>query len=219
MTSTSGAVVASAQDAPVVGATAIAASTNKVPDVPAVTLHDRTAAVPSAPTVVAIAAVHPRVAHAELPPPSAPPVPRTIEHASVQRDPYVELEQAVRKQPIELDPKIVGPGDAAAAVAKLKPIAYAPQKYGEEASRALYEIAVLLHKPLHQDAEALHTLDFYRQRFGSRGKELAAALWLRVRVTCGHAIDDECREAAYSYQRAVPTGAATDVAIRITNAQ
>ncbi|HTR50069.1 MAG TPA: FecR family protein [Kofleriaceae bacterium] len=183
---------------------------------PTVTLHDRAAAVPPPPAAVAIA--RPRVARADPPPPAPAPV-HTVEHAQVQADPYLELKQAVRRQPIELDPKVDGPGDAAAEVAKLKPIAYAPQKYGEEASRALYEIAVLLHKPLHQDVEALRTLDFYRSRFGSRGKELAAALWLRVRITCSHAIDDECREAAYSYQRAVPTGSAADVAIRITNAQ
>ena len=48
---------------------------------------------------------------------------------------------------------------------------------------------------------------------------LRAALWLLVRMHCGKAIDDDCRKAAYTYQHEVPSGPATDVAIRITNAQ
>ncbi|HEY1555581.1 MAG TPA: FecR family protein [Kofleriaceae bacterium] len=210
--STAAGLVAIAEVAPTVPASAQPTATIAAIE-PTRGLHDRHAAVPPAPAVAAVIAPH--AAHGEAPAGSA----RPHERAPVQSDPYLELKQAVRGQPVELDPRIDGPGDAAAEVTKLKPIAYAPQNYGGEASRALYEIAVLLHKPLHQDAEALRTLELYQARFGSRGKELAAALWLRVRITCGHAIDDDCRKAAYSYEHAVPTGPAADVAIRITNAQ
>ena len=46
-----------------------------------------------------------------------------------------------------------------------------------------------------------------------------AAMWLRVRIACDHSIDEACRRAAYSYQHDVPGGAASEVAVRITNAQ
>ena len=139
-------------------------------------------------------------------------------HAPVAADPYVDLQQAIRRQPIEFDPHIDGKTDAMNRIAQLKKLAYAPPPAGAEASASLYEIAVLLHRPLGQDAEALRTLDMYERRF-TGGREKRAALWLRVRIVCSHAIDDECRKAAYSYQHEAPSGAATDVAIRITNAQ
>jgi len=139
-------------------------------------------------------------------------------HAPVPVDPYVDLQQAIRRQPIEFDPHIDGKTDASSRIAALKKVAYVPPPAGAEASAALYEIAVLLHRPLGQDAEALRTLDMYERRF-TGGREKRAALWLRVRIVCSHAIDDECRKAAYSYQHEAPSGAATDVAIRITNAQ
>ena len=82
----------------------------------------------------------------------------------------------------------------------------------------LYQIAVLLYRPLGQDAEAMHTLDWYFRRFAG-GKEMHAAMWLRVRIACEHSIDEACRRAAYSYQHDVPSGPASDVAVRITNAQ
>jgi hypothetical protein len=137
---------------------------------------------------------------------------------AVASDPYLDLKVAIRSQPIVLDPKLDGANDAASEVARLKPIAYSSQKYGGEASLALYKMAVLLYKPLHQDGEALRTIDMYRRRFPS-GAELAAVAWLRVRISCSRAIDDACRQAAYSYQREAPGGASADVAIRITNAQ
>ena len=132
-------------------------------------------------------------------------------------DPYVDLKQAIKKQPLVDDPHVDGAGDASAEIARLKKIAYSPTG-SDEASKALYRIALLLHKPLHQDAEALRTIDIYRRRFRA-GKDLGAVLWLQVRIECGRAIDDECRKAAYSYQHAVPTGDLAEVAIRITNAQ
>ena len=115
-------------------------------------------------------------------------------------------------------PRVDGKTDAAAQIAQLKKLAYAPPPLGPEASHALYTIAVLLHRPLGQDAEALRTLDMYHRRFAG-GREMHAALWLRVRILCGHALDEDCRKAAYTYQHEVPTGPAADVAIRIMNAQ
>ena len=167
----------------------------------------------------AIAAPPPaaRVAHvAQTMPAAAAPAPRATAAAPI--DPYVELRTAIHGVPIGFDPKIDGKADAAGEIAKLKLLAYSPTTVGAEASAALYRIAVLLHRPLEQDAAALGTLELYFRRF-SGGKERTAALWLRVRVACGHKLDDACRAAAYSYQREVPTGDAADVAIRITNAQ
>jgi hypothetical protein len=165
---------------------------------------------PPTPTMPApVAHVTVRTPPVELPPTRVPTVPV---------DPYVELRTAIRTQPIAFDPKIDGKSDAAAEIARLKLLAYSPTTVGDQASAALYRIAVLLHRPLGQDAAALNTLELYRRRFTS-GKERAAAMWLRVRVACSHTIDGECRSAAYSYQREGPAGDAADVAIRITNAQ
>ncbi len=161
---------------------------------------------PPAHVTVRTAAAH---APAELP---------TTHVATVPVDPYVELRTAIRAQPIAFDPKIDGKSDAAAEIARLKLLAYSPTTVGDQASAALYRIAVLLHRPLGQDAAALNTLELYRRRFTS-GKERTAAMWLRVRVACSHTIGEECRSAAYSYQREGPAGDAADVAIRITNAQ
>ncbi len=132
-------------------------------------------------------------------------------------DPYVELRTAIRDVPLAFAPNIDGKADAANEIAKLKLVAYSATTLGPEASHALYQIAVLLHRPLGQDAEALRTLDMYRRRFAA-GKEMHAALWLRIRIECSHAFSEGCRRAAYSYQHAVTSGEASDVAIRITNA-
>jgi hypothetical protein len=142
----------------------------------------------------------------------------TPHRVAIAADPYVDLKLAIKRQPLEFDPNIDGTGDATRAIAQLKKIAYSPTTLGADASQALYRIAVLLHKPLKQDVEALHTLDVYRRRFAG-GSEMHAAAWLRIRIACEHVIDDECRTAAYSYQREVAVGPAADVAIRITNAQ
>ncbi len=202
--SSDGGVVAIAEAKP-------AAPAPVAPVAPDVTLRDHVATAPSAP------APHPRPRPAHVAD-EQPVLGEPVTHAPVQTDPYVDLQQAIRKLPIEFDPRVDGKTDAAAQIAQLKKQAYAPPPLGPEASHALYTIAVLLHRPLGQDAEALRTLDMYRRRFAG-GRERNAALWLRVRIVCGHAIDDECRKAAYTYQHEVPSGPAADVAIRITNAQ
>jgi hypothetical protein len=171
-------------------------------------LHDRVAAAPPPPARAKAQKIERRAAAAEQP---------ARGQAAIAADPYVDLKVAIRKQPIAFDPKLDGNGDAAAEIARLKKVAYSPTTLGGDASAALYRIAVLLHKPLKQDAEALRTLDIYRRRF-SRGRELDAALWLRVRILCGRAIDDDCRQAAYSYEEKAPNGSGGEVAVRITNA-
>ena len=146
----------------------------------------------------------------------AAPVPHR-ETATAPQDPFVDLRVAIRSIPIERAPNIDGHSDAANEIAKLKKLAYSTT-VGPEASQALYQIAVLLYRPLGQDAEALRTLDWYFRRFAG-GKEMHAAMWLRVRIACEHSLDDVCRRAAYSYQHDVPSGPASEVAVRITNAQ
>jgi hypothetical protein len=165
---------------------------------------------PVAPAPIARPASHraPRVA-------VAPVVP---ERAAIPADPYVELRTAIRKVPLDFAPAIDGRADAATEIAKLKKVAYSPTTLGPEASLALYQIAVLLYRPLGQDAEALRTLDMFQRRFHG-GKELRAAMWLRVRIECSHSFDESCRRAAYSYQHDFMSGDASDVAVRITNAQ
>lgn len=186
------------------------------PPAPPVRIADRRA--PPAPSSVIAkpptAAPARTVARTVAPPAHEVTAPRGV---AIADDPYVELKVAIRQQPLAFDPKLDGTRDAAAEIAKLKKIAYSPTTLGADASAALYRIAVLLYKPLHQDAEALRTIDIYRRRF-ARGIELPAAAWLRLRIACGHEIDDACRQAAYSYQQVGPGGAAADVAVRITNA-
>ncbi|MGE5183146.1 MAG: FecR domain-containing protein [Acidobacteriota bacterium] len=200
-------VEVAATEAPPVPVPPVVVAVNEPPPL----LHERHARVPAPPRVE-------DAAPPELGEPMPTPSHAAAKAAAIPSDPYVDLKSAIRRQPLALDPKIDGQRDAAAEIGRLKKIAYSPTTLGDEASRALYTIAVLLHKPLKQDAEALRTLDMYRRRF-AKGKELGAVLWLRVRITCGRAIDDDCRKAAYGYQHELPQGDAADVAIRITNAQ
>jgi hypothetical protein len=139
------------------------------------------------------------------------------ETVAAPADPFVDLRTAIRAVPIERAPAIDGHSDAANEIAKLKKLAYSTT-VGPEASQALYQIAVLLYRPLGQDAEAMRTLDWYFRRFAG-GKEMHAAMWLRVRIACDHTLDEGCRRAAYSYQHDVPAGVGSEVAVRITNAQ
>ncbi|MEO8843697.1 MAG: FecR domain-containing protein [Kofleriaceae bacterium] len=178
------------------------------------------------PVVVAVADPHPVAAPVVTHPAAVHPVhhveaaPTPIEHPlpTLAVDPYVELRTAILKVPLDFAPSIDGHADAANEIAKLKKVAYSSSTLGPEASQAMYQIAVLLYRPLGQDTEALRTLDMYTRRF-NRGKELPAALWLRVRIECSHAFDEDCRRAAYSYQHDQTSGEASSVAIRITNAQ
>jgi RNase P/RNase MRP subunit p29 len=195
-------------------------------------------AAPVRPHVTEAPAVRPPHHVAETAPiAAAPPVPPgNHDTVTAPADPFVDLRTAIRAVPIERAPAMDGHSDAATEIAKLKKLAYSTT-VGPEASQALYQIAVLLYRPLGQDAEAMRTLDWYFRRFAG-GKEMHAAMWLRVRIACDHThasralpgeaappnggvglIDEACRRAAYSYQHDVPGGAASEVAVRITNAQ
>ncbi len=176
------------------------------PGAPAVRPH------PAMPRIDRHAPVSPGATAPALPARDATEAPR----AAI--DPYIELRTAIRSVPLEFAPSIDGHADAATEIAKLKKIAYSPTTLGPEASAATYQIAVLLYRPLGQETEALNTLEIYRRRFAG-GKEMHAAQWLRVRIQCSHAVDEPCRRAAYSYQHEVASGLASDVAVRITNAQ
>ncbi|MFT3696460.1 MAG: FecR family protein [Kofleriaceae bacterium] len=134
-----------------------------------------------------------------------------------QTDPFVELRTAIRKVPLAFASSIDGHNDAAGEIARLKKVAYSPTTLGPEAARAMYQIALLLYRPLGQDAEAMRTLDVFMRRFHA-GAERDAAMWLRVRIACEKSLDETCRRAAYSYQHEVSSGEGADVAVRITNA-
>jgi hypothetical protein len=84
-------------------------------------------------------------------------------------------------------------------------------KTGPQASAAFYSIAVLQHMELkrHSDAEA--TLDAYVRRFRG-GAEYKAALWLRVRIKCRLRVDDNCRQAAFTYAHEDPGTPAGELA-------
>jgi hypothetical protein len=76
-------------------------------------------------------------------------------------------------------------------------------------------MAVLQHLKLGRDGDALRSIDAYARAYPF-GREIRAALWLRVRILCRVAIDDQCRAAAVQYQHKAGDGPATHVAERIT---
>jgi hypothetical protein len=165
-------------------------------------LRDRVAAVPGARTAGdGSAAPRPKQAGSGAP----------IGRRSLDRpgDPYTDLKTAIRSQPV-LPALSVDGDDPASAVAEYRGIVIAEK--GDRASLAFYSIAVVQHLKLGRDADALATLDGYLRRFAG-GSEYAAALWLRVRIACLHAIDDRC---AYTYLRTASGGPAAAIAERLT---
>ncbi len=170
-----------------------------------VALHDHVSAVPPpaaqvahvvvAPHAVAVVATPP--VHVVTPPPS---------------DARGDLKADVRRQPVEgaLD---VGVSDPKAELTRYLQIVVGA--HGEHASKALYSIAYVQYLKLGEDNQALSTLDNYLRRFEG-GQEYNSALWLRVRILCTRAIDDRCRQAAYTYSARVSEGTSADVAHRLT---
>ena len=145
-------------------------------------LHDRVAAVPESKAIV----VAPPVVTHELEKPE--PIARP---GHVELDPHVDLRAAIRAQPVA--PALELGLEPASAVAKYRQMLLGPQ-----GSKALYSIAVLDHTKLGRDADALKLLDGYLSRFRG-GDEYLAALWLRVRISCLRKLDENCRQAAYTY--------------------
>lgn len=130
----------------------------------------------------------------------APEVTRPLEPPMT---PHAQLAQSVRarlsftgiKPVVEL-----GNVTPAAAISNLREQSL---KTGPAASAAFYSIAVLQATKLGRTADAITTLDAYVRRFRG-GAEYKAALWLRVVIKCRQAIDDHCRQAAFTYSHEDP---------------
>lgn len=106
----------------------------------------------------------------------------------------------------------IGEPDASKAISQFRQLSTG---FGEDASRALYSMAVLQATKLGRTEDALRTLDLFMRRFAHK-KEHADALWLRVRILCTRSIDERCRQAAYTYMHEVPGTPAAAIAERIT---
>lgn len=125
-----------------------------------------------------------------LPPPMTP-------HAQLAQSVKTRLTLSFRgiKPAVEL-----GNVTPAASIANLREQSL---KTGPEASAAFYTIAVLQATKLGRTGDAITTLDAYVRRFRG-GAEYKAALWLRVVIKCQQAIDDHCRQAAFTYSHEDP---------------
>ena len=160
-----------------------------------IALHDRTAKVPDAriPTTGVTGGNEKPVGKPEVIQPPAPPV---TPHAALRQDVLTRLRKA---QPI-LPAIRVGNLTDAATIPVLREQSL---KTGPEASAAMYSIAVLQATRLGRSGDAIATLDAYVRRFRG-GTEYNAALWLRVVIKCRQAIDDHCRQAAFTYAHESP---------------
>ena len=176
--------------------------TSKAPQV----LHDRVAAVPDGKAPI-VAERPVATAHAS----ERPERPTRLDAKS---DPYVDLKAAIRQQTVV--PALDVALDPSASIARYLEITRT--KTRDEAAHAFYSIAVVQHLKLGHDVDAVRTLDMYMRRFEGAG-DFAAALWLRVRITCLQKVDQQCREAAYTYISKVPNGTAADVATRLTHTE
>jgi FecR protein len=172
--------------------------------VPDVHLHDRVAAVPDPAkpvtppaAAVAIRDVRPRPAH--------------VVEAREPRD----LKAEIISQPVE-PPLDIGVRDVNEAMSRYR-ITVLGEK-NEGAATALYSMAVLQHLKLGRDGDALRSVDAYERAYPA-GREIRSALWLRLRILCRVAIDEQCRQAAVTYQRKAVEGPALHVAQRITKPQ
>ena len=163
-----------------------------------IALHDRTSKVPD--SRMSINQVNPKPVSERngapevvrpLPPPLTP-------HAQLHQDALLQLTAALRAIRPVVDLGNVTP---AAAVANLREQSL---KTGPEASAAFYSIAVLQATKLGRTSDAITTLDAYVRRFRG-GAEYKAALWLRVVIKCRQAIDDHCRQAAFTYAHEDPS--------------
>ncbi len=93
---------------------------------------------------------------------------------------------------------------------------------GAAQSQAFYSMALTQASPaMGRTGDALRTLDAYFQRFGGgkRYPEHRAALWLKLRIVCGKAIDDACQQVAARYAREYPDTPGAAIAERITLTQ
>ncbi len=160
-----------------------------------IALHDRTSKVPdSRMTINPKSNVSDRSGAPEVVRPLAPPM---TPHAQLQQDVMIRLSVAQG----QVKPVVsLGNVTPAAAIANLREQSL---KTGPEASAAFYSIAVLQATKLGRTSDAITTLDAYVRRFRG-GAEYKAALWLRVVIKCRQAIDDHCRQAAFTYAHEDP---------------
>jgi hypothetical protein len=168
-----------------------------------IALHDRTSKVPdSRMSINPKPNIGDRGGSPEVVRPLAPPM---TPHAQLELDAKVRLNAAfaVIKPVVSL-----GNVTPAAAVSNLREQSL---KTGPEASAAFYSIAVLQATKLGRTADAITTLDAYVRRFRG-GAEYKAALWLRVVIKCRQAIDDHCRQAAFTYAHEDPGSTQGDLA-------
>lgn len=162
-----------------------------------IALHDRTSKVPDAriPTSgITGGSGEKNLGKPEVTRPEVAPV---TPHAQLRQDVMTRLQRA--KEVVK--PTItVGNLTPAASIPVLREQSL---KTGPAASAAMYSIAVLQATKLGRTDDAITTLDAYVRRFRG-GAEYKAALWLRVVIKCQRAVDDHCRQAAFTYAHEDP---------------
>ena len=130
--------------------------------------------------------------------------------------PIGSLVSLIKAQPVA-PPLDVGEDLAATAVSKYQEL-IRNKTSGEEESRAYYGIAYMQAMKLGRTGDALRTIMVYERRF-SQGRvypERTAIAWLKLRILCTRALDDECRGAASSYQRLAPDSPSGRIAEKVT---
>ena len=173
------------------------------PVVPVTPPHDRdhVAVVPDAPHVDPVV---------RRPVVVAPP-PRPRNPLVAPGDPHRDLKAEIISQQVEpaMD---IGVKDVTEAMSRYRILVLGEK--GDGAATALYSMAVTQHLKLGRDGDALRSIDAYAVAYPA-GHEIRAALWLRVRILCRVAIDDQCKQAAVQYRRVAGDAPATRVAERI----
>nr|MBA2539909.1 FecR domain-containing protein [Deltaproteobacteria bacterium] len=167
-------------------------------------LHDRTSRVPESriPTTgIASGSGEKHIGTPEIT--RLPVAPQGTPTAQLQQDTLTRL----KALPV-LPAIAVNATDATRAISILREQSL---KTGPGASAAFYSIAVHQHLKLGRDSDAESTLDAYVRRFRG-GAEYKAALWLRVRIKCLRRVDDNCRQAAFTYAHEDPGTPAGELA-------
>jgi hypothetical protein len=131
-------------------------------------------------------------------------------------EPTGSLVSLIKAQPVAA-PLDVGEPVAATAVSRYQEL-IRNKTSGEDESRAYYGIAYTQAMKLGRTGDALRTITVYERRFaqGRVYPERAGIAWLKLRILCTRALDDECRGAAAAYQRLAPDSPAGRIAERVT---
>ena len=139
------------------------------------------------------------------------PVPRPRNPLVAPSDPHRDLKADIISQQVEpaMD---IGVKDVTEAMSRYRILVLGEK--GDGAATALYSMAVTQHLKLGRDGDALRSIDAYSVAYPA-GHEIRAALWLRVRILCRVAIDDQCKHAAVQYRRVAGDAPAARVAERI----